>query len=138
MRCLQYVVCGLALCGEGKQSILVNKEVLQSKWMKQEMSDKVEQAEYIEEYKNIGGIEQYLLHYPAKSDAPVMLFLHGGPGSAESPLGYLFRKWWGDLFTVVHWDQRGSGKTLGRNPKYKPRCHTKRHTGDYWVFKSAL
>lgn len=71
---------------------------------------------YYEEYPTIGGIEQYLLHYPVEG-APVLLFLHGGPGSPESNFSYLFQQWWGGRFTLVQWDQRGSGKTLNRNPK---------------------
>ena len=73
------------------------------------------QKEYVEEYRKIGGIEQYLLHYPVK-DAPVLLMLHGGPGSAESGLSYLFHQWWRKKVTLVQYDQRGCGKTLRRNP----------------------
>src|SRR5262249_43258652 len=43
------------------------------------------------------------------------LFLHGGPGDATNPWGYLaFRSWLRD-FTVVQWDQRGAGRTLGKS-----------------------
>jgi len=45
----------------------------------------------------------------------VLLFLHGGPGDATNPWGYAgFRSWLRD-FTVVQWDQRGAGRTLGKN-----------------------
>lgn len=71
--------------------------------------------DFEQEYKMIGGIEQYILHYPVEN-APVLLLLHGGPGSAESNLSYMFRQWWGDMFQIVQWDQRGSGKTLHKNP----------------------
>lgn len=73
------------------------------------------QAIYEEEYRKIGGIEQYLLHYPVK-DAPVMLFLHGGPGSPESNFSYLMHEWWRNRVSLVQYDQRGCGKTLRRNP----------------------
>lgn len=82
------------------------------------MGRKKQPGVFEEEYRLIGGIEQYLLHYPAAANAPVALFLHGGPGTPESLLGHLFRQWWGDMFTVVHWDQRGCGKTLTRNPQF--------------------
>jgi pimeloyl-ACP methyl ester carboxylesterase len=49
-----------------------------------------------------------------------MLFLHGGPGSAESLLSHAFQEKWEDIFTVVHWDQRGAGKTLTKNPDKYP------------------
>ncbi|MGD9560266.1 MAG: alpha/beta hydrolase [Oscillospiraceae bacterium] len=75
--------------------------------------------QYKEEYRKMGGIEQYLLHFPAGPGAPVLLFVHGGPGVAESCLGYLYSRWWDGLFTVVHWDQRGAGKTRQRNRHMK-------------------
>lgn len=47
----------------------------------------------------------------------IVLFLHGGPGSFESLFAYELDEIWGDMFTHVHWDQRGAGKTLRRNKK---------------------
>ncbi len=72
---------------------------------------------YIEEYVAVNGIDQFLLHYPKGPDAPVLLYLHGGPGSFESLFAYELDRAWGDMFTQVHWDQRGAGKTLRRNKK---------------------
>ncbi len=75
--------------------------------------------EFVEEFVNIGGLSQYILHYPAaKADSPVLLMLHGGPGSPEANFSYLFRQCWGDEVTLVQYDQRGSGKTLQKNPKH--------------------
>ena len=59
----------------------------------------------------IGGIDQYISVRSRDQRNPILLVLHGGPGFPELPLA-----WWNtrDLeqyFTVVHWDQRGSGKT---------------------------
>ncbi|MBP1040008.1 alpha/beta hydrolase [Vagococcus sp. BWB3-3] len=71
---------------------------------------------YQEEFVKLGGIEQYLLHYPQPSNGPVILFLNGGPGSAESNFGYYFNQYWPDVYQVVYWDQRGAGKTLNRHP----------------------
>lgn len=70
-----------------------------------------------EEYVSVNGIEHFLLHYPKAPNAPVLLFLHGGPGNFESLFAYELDKAWGDMFTQVHWDQRGAGKTLLRNKK---------------------
>lgn len=70
-----------------------------------------------QEYVPVNGIDHFLLHYPKASDAPVLLFLHGGPGSFESLFAYELDEVWGDMFTHVHWDQRGAGKTLRRNKK---------------------
>jgi pimeloyl-ACP methyl ester carboxylesterase len=46
---------------------------------------------------------------------PVLLFLHGGPGSPTMPADYTFQSPWEDYFTVVQWDQRGAGKTYAAN-----------------------
>lgn len=71
--------------------------------------------DYHSEYVNINGIEQYLLHCSSDPALPVLLFLHGGPGMAESTFAYAFQKGLFPLFTIVHWDQRGTGKTLTKN-----------------------
>ena len=46
---------------------------------------------------------------------PILLYLHGGPGSPTMPGDYTFQSPWEDFFTVVQWDQRGAGKTYGAN-----------------------
>lgn len=74
----------------------------------------------VEEYALINGIHQYLFHAGTTDENPVLLFLHGGPGSAASLFAHAFQDNWEELFTVVHWDQRGTGKTLTRNPKNYP------------------
>jgi pimeloyl-ACP methyl ester carboxylesterase len=84
------------------------------------MKNKSKRLIYIDEYVSINGINQYLFHSGTKYDNPVMLFLHGGPGSAESLFAHAFQEKWEDIFTVVHWDQRGSGKTLTKNPDKYP------------------
>jgi pimeloyl-ACP methyl ester carboxylesterase len=84
------------------------------------LKNKLNRLIYIEEYVSINGIEQYLFHSGTKYANPVMLFLHGGPGSAESLLAHAFQEKWEDIFTVVHWDQRGAGKTLTKNPDKYP------------------
>lgn len=74
----------------------------------------------IDEYVRINGIDQFLFHLGTSFDNPVMLFLHGGPGSAESLFTGVFQDRWEEIYTVVHWDQRGAGKTLTRNPDKLP------------------
>lgn len=66
----------------------------------------------------IGGINQFVSIRSHDRRNPVLLFIHGGPGFPTTPLA-----WWGtrgleEYFTVVHWDQRGSGTTyLINDPK---------------------
>ena len=66
-------------------------------------------------YVSIGGIEQYITIRGEDRDNPVILFLHGGPGDATNPWGYLAFRSWLRHFTVVQWDQRGAGRTLGKS-----------------------
>lgn len=84
------------------------------------MRNKLNRLIYIEEYVSINGINQYLFHSGTKYDNPVMLYLHGGPGSTESLFAHAFQEKWEDIFTVVHYDQRGAGKTLTKNPDKYP------------------
>ncbi|WP_297522191.1 hypothetical protein [uncultured Clostridium sp.] len=44
-----------------------------------------------------------------------MIFLHGGPGSSELVFAHAFQEKWEEAFTVVHYDQRGAGKTYLKN-----------------------
>ncbi|MDR2586941.1 MAG: alpha/beta hydrolase [Coriobacteriales bacterium] len=71
---------------------------------------------YSEEYLDTGA-PQYLLHIPAAEPAPVLLFVHGGPGFSQSFLGYWLKKWWKEMVTLVFWDQRGCGKSLAASAK---------------------
>lgn len=83
------------------------------------MRNKDNKLIYFDEYKNINGIEQCLLHAGTSYDNPVMLFLHCS-GFPESMLEYTFQKKWEDIFTIVNLDQRGTGKTFTRNPDEIP------------------
>lgn len=84
------------------------------------MKNKYNRTIFFEEYVHINGIDHYLLHSGTKYSNPLMLFLHGGPGFAESTISYIFQKQWEEIYTVVHWDQRGAGKTFTKNPNEPP------------------
>ncbi|MFZ0855875.1 MAG: alpha/beta hydrolase [Candidatus Acidiferrales bacterium] len=60
----------------------------------------------------IGGIKQWISVRGNNPANPILLFLHGGPGSPMMPESWTFQKPWEDFFTVVQWDQRGTGKTF--------------------------
>jgi pimeloyl-ACP methyl ester carboxylesterase len=61
-------------------------------------------------YEKIGGIDQWLTIRGWDRANPVILLLHGGPGNpASAHPQWLFG--WEKDFTIVQWDQRGSGMT---------------------------
>ncbi|GAA2353930.1 alpha/beta hydrolase [Dactylosporangium salmoneum] len=65
-------------------------------------------------YVTIGGVEQWLQIRGEDRANPVLLVVHGGPGSPYSVFTPVLREW-EKHFTVVHWDRRGAGRTLRRN-----------------------
>ncbi len=67
----------------------------------------------------IGGIRQWITVRGRDRRNPILLVLHGGPAAPELPNRYLFEAPWTDYFTVVEWDQRGSGKTYELNDPAK-------------------
>src|SRR5579863_2066809 len=66
-----------------------------------------------ERFVRIGGIDQWIGIRGEHQDNPVLLILHGGPGCSYSIFTPHLRSW-EKYFTVVQWDQRGSGKTFSR------------------------
>ena len=63
-------------------------------------------------YVPIGGIEQWVTIRGQDRAAPVLLFLHGGPGDVTNSWSFIMFAPWETHFTVVQWDQRGAGRTL--------------------------
>ena len=66
-------------------------------------------------YVDINGSKQWINIYGQNKDNPVLLYLHGGPGSATSLYDYAFTRKWSDVYTVVTWDQRGCGKSYEKS-----------------------
>jgi pimeloyl-ACP methyl ester carboxylesterase len=67
---------------------------------------------------NLGGKEQWILIRGVNKNNPVILFLHGGPGTSD--MGLLKRSMEGleKHFVVVTWDQHGAGKSFSANTPY--------------------
>ncbi len=67
-------------------------------------------------FVRIEGIDQWITINGAHCDKPIILFVHGGPGNPNTPYSDAVYGAWTQDFTLVQWDQRGAGKTFGRNP----------------------
>jgi pimeloyl-ACP methyl ester carboxylesterase len=77
----------------------------------------------------VGGIDQWVAIQGNNSNNLVILFLHGGPAEAQSPFLKEFLPW-EQAFTVLNWDQRGSGKTYGKNGASTPGMTVERMAQD--------
>jgi len=66
---------------------------------------------------NIGNSQQWVLIRSENINNPVILFVHGGPGTSQLTLIKNNTKYLEKYFTVVGWDQRGAAKSYnaGKN-----------------------
>lgn len=60
-------------------------------------------------YLEVNGTQQGMVVQSESNEMPVLLFLHGGPGSPEIPFTQACPTGLEKLFNVCWWDQRGSG-----------------------------
>ncbi|MBO6541996.1 MAG: alpha/beta hydrolase [Alphaproteobacteria bacterium] len=65
-----------------------------------------------EERVMINGLSQWTLTRGHNRDAPILLVLHGGPGAGEFAWFRAYNSELERTFVVVHWDQRGAGKSF--------------------------
>jgi pimeloyl-ACP methyl ester carboxylesterase len=63
-------------------------------------------------YVRLGGVAQWVMIRGASAASPPLILLHGGPGLSESTLFRHHNAALERCFTVVHWDQRGAGKSF--------------------------
>jgi len=68
----------------------------------------------------IGGIKQWIKFQGEDDQAPVLLFLHGGPGNSAMSYAHKFTQELQKHFIVVQWDQRESGQTALLNKSSIP------------------
>lgn len=90
-------------------------------------STKVETANGISSLEEItlGNLKQWIFIRGTDQKNPILIFLHGGPGA---PMGGMSssRKFDANLikhFTVVHWDQRGAGKSYNSHIQFNSMSH---------------
>jgi pimeloyl-ACP methyl ester carboxylesterase len=63
----------------------------------------------------LGGLDQWVTIRGRDPEKPVLLVLHGGPGSSMTQLAHKAFPDWDRDFVVANWDQRGAGRTFGRH-----------------------
>ena len=71
-------------------------------------------------YLEINGQEIFVSIRGRDINNPVIVYIHGGPGSPDSAIMPVFTDPLIDDYTVVCWDQRGCGRTYFRNAKTDP------------------
>jgi pimeloyl-ACP methyl ester carboxylesterase len=65
------------------------------------------------EQVELGGCRQWILIRGQDSTKPLLLFVHGGPGSSEMWFAHHSMRELEKHFVCVNWDQRGAGKSFG-------------------------
>ena len=66
-------------------------------------------------YRQLGGLDQWVMIRGESVANPPLILLHGGPGLSETGFFRYFNAPLEKIFTLVYWDQRGAGKSFDRN-----------------------
>ncbi len=63
----------------------------------------------------IGGVDQWMAIRGRRRSNPILLLLHGGPGTPETPLLFHFNRDLCDHATLVAWEARGACRSYSRS-----------------------
>ncbi len=63
----------------------------------------------------LGGVDQSIVIRGRDSSAPILIWLHGGPGQDETGMWRHYNAALEDHFLVVYWTQRGTGRSFDDN-----------------------
>lgn len=83
-----------------------------------------------EHWIDVGDSQQWALVRGHRKDNPLLLFLHGGPGKPEVSYRHLFQNELERSVTIVHWDQRASGKSFLKDENYEETLTPKTYLED--------
>lgn len=86
---------------------------------------------------SIGNIKQ-VVTYSGNKNLPVILFLHGGPGSSRMKQAQVFSNTLQKNSLVVQWDQRETGRTLALNKSPVPITLELMESDTYQLVKLLL
>lgn len=80
----------------------------------------------------VNGTRQWITIRGLDRANPILLVVHGGPGSAMLGSSWAYQKPWEDFFTVVNWDQRGVGKNWdpADTARLRPTMTPDQHVAD--------
>lgn len=67
----------------------------------------------------LGGIEQSVTIRGRNAKAPILIWLHGGPGMDATGMWRFYNAALEDHFVVVYWTQRGTGRSYSSNIPHK-------------------
>lgn len=66
------------------------------------------------EFIQLNGTKQFILIRGSNVDNPILLYIHGGPGTSELPLLTYYNKELEKHFIIVYWEQRATGKSYSK------------------------
>jgi len=106
-RSLIIMFISLFSCFSNQAQVKEKVSLHESYQPKSNINSELNEAQYV----LIGGVPQWVTIKGKDCSNPIVLMVHGGPGNPLSMYHDCLFEDFEENFTIVHWDQRGSGKT---------------------------